>query len=842
MDTDSNQNSPKMVTDSEADLLKDRNLHTVFPEMIFVRKVFILSCLLCAHLLIVEILSDTVGMESVTYWFWRFVPYCLFLVLVAYYARPAVRLDWKTSFMVLFLFSVFLTFFVGLAGRLEIFSGISILQPGTSAREAIFSYLRLVAIFSFLAGSYFTLREIYQTKSELAQEVVRQRKTEMVLKRELEFDNLIAEILSRLARSSGPEVDDCIRTSVGQIAEFLGAEHGFVIQLASDSRSWSISHEWCAAGVAPLLEKYQGIGMGGVLAWSEEILKAGEVVQINRLRDIPPEASLTREQAESEGVKSRLTVPLLDQGGLLIGCIGLQSYSHEQQWSREDIRDLKLVAESFVNVIKRQQVEVALSQNENRYRTLFESAQDAIFLMQEDRFMDCNPHALRMFRCRREQIIGETPVRFSPPVQSDGRDSGCKATERIQAAISGVPQYFEWRHCRLDGSVFEVEVSLNRIELDEQAILLAIVRDITQRKQAEEALSESEERFRSAFDSAPIGMALVAPTGRWLRVNQSLCHIVGFSENELLATDFQSITHPDDLKTDLGFVRQMLDGSISHYYVEKRFLHKQGQVVWILLSVSLVRDGQGDPLYSIAQIQDITERIRAKEELQHSFEQIRALAARLQMIREEERTRVAREIHDELGQALTSIKIDLSSLVRQLSIGKEQERRTESILKLVDEAIHSVRRISTELRPGILDDLGLVAAVEWAAEDFEARTGTKCRLDLPEENVLTDQECATALFRIFQETLTNVARHANATQVDVHLFQEEGYLNLEVHDNGKGISKRQLSTGGSLGILGMRERALLLGGEFTIGGAPGKGTTVRARIPEAHRSDIGVRS
>ena len=197
---------------------------------------------------------------------------------------------------------------------------------------------------------------------------------------------------------------------------------------------------------------------------------------------------------------------------------------------------------------------------------------------------------------------------------------------------------------------------------------------------------------------------------------------------------------------------------------------------------------------------------------------------------------MAREIHDELGQALTSIKIDLSSLIRQLSIGPEQKRRTESILRLVDEAIHSVRRISTELRPGILDDLGLVAAVEWAAEDFEARTGTKCRLDLPDEDVLIDQERATALFRIFQETLTNVARHANASQVDVHIFQEEGYLNLEVHDNGKGVSKKQLSTGGSLGILGMRERALLLGGVFTMGGAPGKGTTVRARIPEAHHT------
>ena len=155
--------------------------------MRFVRNAFFLSCALCGYLLIFEILSDTVGMSSLTYWLWRFVPYCLFLVLVAYYARPVARLDLKALFMALFLFSFFLTFLVGLAGRLEVFSGISILRPDSSVREAIFSYLILVSMFSFLAGSYFALREIYQTRSELSQEVERQRKTEQALKRQLEL-------------------------------------------------------------------------------------------------------------------------------------------------------------------------------------------------------------------------------------------------------------------------------------------------------------------------------------------------------------------------------------------------------------------------------------------------------------------------------------------------------------------------------------------------------------------------------------------------------------------------------------------------------------------------------
>jgi signal transduction histidine kinase len=219
---------------------------------------------------------------------------------------------------------------------------------------------------------------------------------------------------------------------------------------------------------------------------------------------------------------------------------------------------------------------------------------------------------------------------------------------------------------------------------------------------------------------------------------------------------------------------------------------------------------------------------------EQSLDQLRALAARLNSAREEERTRVAREIHDELGQALTAIKIEFASLLRDLP-EELAESRGQSILRLLDQTIQSVRRIGTELRPGILDDMGLVAALEWAADDFQTRTGTRCRINLPDEDIALDPERATALFRIFQETLTNVARHADATQVDARLGKENGHLILEVRDNGKGVSEEELSARTSLGILGMRERVLLLGGTLTISGSPGNGTTVRVLIPDSRK-------
>jgi len=221
---------------------------------------------------------------------------------------------------------------------------------------------------------------------------------------------------------------------------------------------------------------------------------------------------------------------------------------------------------------------------------------------------------------------------------------------------------------------------------------------------------------------------------------------------------------------------------------------------------------------------------------EQSHAQLRALAARLQTVREEERTRAAREIHDELGQVLTAIKLEFTALLGNLPADEGPiGQRSQSILRLLNQAFQSVRRIGTELRPAILDDLGLAAAVEWVAEEFQARTGTQVDVSLPGVDLALDRERATALFRILQETLTNVARHANATHVSVRLAEEDDNLTLEVRDNGKGIGEGQISAGGSLGILGMRERVLLLGGTLTINGSLGNGTTVRVVIPDSRQ-------
>ncbi|MDO8544842.1 MAG: histidine kinase [Opitutaceae bacterium] len=229
---------------------------------------------------------------------------------------------------------------------------------------------------------------------------------------------------------------------------------------------------------------------------------------------------------------------------------------------------------------------------------------------------------------------------------------------------------------------------------------------------------------------------------------------------------------------------------------------------------------------------DRRERQRAEDKLRRSLEQLRALTTYLQYVREEERTRIAREVHDELGQALTGLKLDMSWLASRLpKTSPELAAKARTMTEHIDETIQTVRRIATELRPGILDSLGLVAAIEWQANEFQTRTGIPCQVRSTVADTEWEHDFTTVFFRIFQETLTNIIRHAKATRVEVRLNEEAGHLVLVVKDNGRGISEEEIAGTKSLGLVGMRERAMLIGGEVSLQGRPGKGTSVALRVP-----------
>ena len=405
------------------------------------------------------------------------------------------------------------------------------------------------------------------------------------------------------------------------------------------------------------------------------------------------------------GAVGYMGVQLANEGGKAIG--------HLCILDDKPLKD-KLRIQALVSVfagrasgeLNRQQIEESLQRSEEKYRSLFEAASDGIVVYQDECFMDCNQQFLEILGLSRDQLIGQTPWSTSPAIQPDGERSEAKARRVLAEAFAGKPMRFEWLHVRGDGTLIDVEVSLNVTQLDQRPAVLCNVRDIRERKQAE-------------------------------------------------------------------------------------------------------------------------------EQLQNAYKGLVDLTSRLESAKEEERKRIARELHDEFGQALSSLKWDLACLRREIqdqACLKDMDKLQAHIHSMSDlllQTIQATRRIATSLRPPLLDDLGLIPALEWQVRDFQDRTGISCTLEIDPtavgEPITPDH--ATALFRMTQELLTNVLRHAQASQIHIDFRKKKGLLQLEVQDNGIGLSEQSSIPTASLGLLGIRERVKALGGNFTIRGVPGKGTT-----------------
>lgn len=335
------------------------------------------------------------------------------------------------------------------------------------------------------------------------------------------------------------------------------------------------------------------------------------------------------------------------------------------------------------------------------------------------------------------------------------------------------------------------------------------------------------EILKAIIDNIPVMISFRDPAGDLLLVNPEWQRVLGWTLEEAQRIDLmaEAYPEPEERRKVLDWIQEG-----EHRWADFRTTTRQGRVIdtsWIGVTLrggTRIRFGQ-----------DITERRAAEERLRQSAEALRALSERLRVVREEERTQIAREVHDEVGQALTALRMDVAWLERRLAAVGEQRTALESKLRsmseLIDTTLDAVQRIVTELRPGILDELGLEAAIEWYVLEFEQRTGTACFFRSELEVSHVEPGRSIAVFRILQEALTNVARHSEATQVQIRLSSDGAKLRLVIQDNGRGIAQDRIDTSGSLGLVGMRERTRSLGGDLTIRGASGRGTTVTLTIP-----------
>lgn len=366
--------------------------------------------------------------------------------------------------------------------------------------------------------------------------------------------------------------------------------------------------------------------------------------------------------------------------------------------------------------------------------------------------------------------------------------------------------------------------------------VVGLVRDVSRRRQSQMTLELREAFLRGMLDNFPHMVWFKDPQGKFLVVNQPFADATGKARpSDLIGlTDFDVWPH----ELARGYVAD--DEEVMRTRQQKQVeeqLSVHGKIRWVETFKSPVFDSSGKVIGTTGLGHDISARRRLQEEQRRSREQLRALAAHVESVREQERVRIAREIHDELGQSLTCMGMDLAFLDRQIDPqNRDAAARVAALVELVKDTIRCVRRISSELRPSILDDLGLGAAIEWLGHDVEARTHMTCSVEVPEDLTLPF-DLATPLFRICQEALTNVTRHAQATAVSIRLATEPGYVSLVVKDNGRGITDEEIQRHGSLGLLGMKERVVLLGGALEVKGQPGEGTTLAIRMPlEAGKS------
>jgi PAS domain S-box-containing protein len=382
-----------------------------------------------------------------------------------------------------------------------------------------------------------------------------------------------------------------------------------------------------------------------------------------------------------------------------------------------------------------------------------------------------------------------------------------------------VPYVCEHRIVRPDGAVrtFQSRGTVVEDDLGQLVKLFGTAQDITERQHAEEAMA----RYAALIDSSDDAIVTRDLDGTILTWNPGAERLYGYRSEEVAGRSFAVVVPPERASEVESLRARVLRGERIEHHETVR-LRKGGARIAVSVSISPIKDGVGRVVGVSSIARDMTERA-----------QLRDFAGRLRSARESERTQIAREIHDELGQALTALKMDLFSLKHTVPAPLRDPFlvKTDEMAQLIDEMVDKVRTLATELRPAVLDSLGLSAAVEWAVRQFARRTRIECALDLPAEPLCLDADRSTDLFRILQEALTNVARHAHASRVDVHLRATPGEVVLEVHDNGRGITASETENVRSFGLLGMRERTLPWGGELCVRGAPQGGTSVIACIP-----------
>ncbi len=492
------------------------------------------------------------------------------------------------------------------------------------------------------------------------------------------------------------------------------------------------------------------------------------------------------------------------------------------------------------DITARKQAELAARKLEREIAVLYESMRDGFVVTDLDgHILRCNDAYCDLLGYSREELLGRTYREFTPPASLEIDDAVVSNSVLIQG-YSGV---YEKEYITRSGPLVPVElrVLLIRDSAGNPSGMSAIVRDVTERRRAELEIRRGQQTTEAILNALTSHIAMLDAHGRIIAVNDAWLRFAieaglrdtttvsaGANYLEICRTAVHR-NHDEIAAEALEGILGVIEGRISRFYLEYP-CHSPATNRWFSMHVSPLL--QADMAGVVVAHENITDRKLSEMRVQELADEMRRLSSHLAAAREEERAHLAREIHDELGQSLTALKMDITDIRTH---GNDFPPRTRDRLSamgtLIDQTARTVQRLAGELRPPMLDELGLLAAVAWYIQDFEERFGIACTRVRFDDPPVTDRKRATALYRILQESLTNIARHAGATEVEIQLIYADAAVALTISDDGKGITEEEMKKLTSHGIIGMRERIMEHGGTLAITGKPGTGTTVHARIP-----------
>ena len=482
------------------------------------------------------------------------------------------------------------------------------------------------------------------------------------------------------------------------------------------------------------------------------------------------------------------------------------------------------------DIAERKRAEDALKESEEKYRTILENIEDGYFEVDiAGNLTFFNDSLCRMLGYSKDEMIGMDNRKYTDQENAKKLYQAFNKVYRTGGPIKG----FGWEVFAKDGTKLfgEVSVSLIRDSKGQSIGFRGIARDITERKRAEEALRAAQRYNRSLIEASPDPLVTISSEGKVTDVNRATELVTGLSRQELIGSDFSEY-FTDPAKAKEGYQQVFTEGSVRDYPLAIR--HTSGKVTDVLYNAVVYRNEAGEVQGVFAAARDITEHKRTEEALRESEKRLRFLSSQLLVAQEKERRLAAQEIHDSLGASLAATKFKLESALNEMGDDNPQTRvALESVIPIIQGTIEEARRIQMALRPSMLDDLGILATINWFCRQFESTySHIRTRKEINIEESEVPDSLKTVIFRVLQEAMNNIAKHSKADRINLWLRKMDGAIELGIQDNGEGFDPEEalarIGTNRGLGLSSMRERAELSGGFFSIESSKGSGTVIRA--------------